>query len=96
MIGNVDLLLASKDSRLPRWVKLLHVYLGWRRVIIEPVNAKRLQQIVQRRPRKAVVAVNRGAFSVFSRRASMHGLFIPIPNIRNAYLIRYADRHLRK
>lgn len=92
MLGRVNLQSASKDPRAPLWLRKLHQYTEWKNVVIEPLDAQRLQAVLLKRPRKTVVMVNLRSYKGMSKLVTYHGVFLGVPRIRSIYLLRYVSR----
>lgn len=91
MIGQIDLASALKNRRSPRWIRLVAKHTRWKHASIETLTANQLANLINARPAKTIVLVNKGHYKCLNKLVSVHGLLLSTPSIRNVYSLRYAD-----
>lgn len=75
------------------WLLRLRGRTGWERVYIRKLSARELLGIIDKAPslktfrRSRRIVVNHRLYSYIRKRSSIVRLFIPVPRIKNVYLV---------
>lgn len=90
MIGIIDLRIAARNKRSPRWIRMLYRITRWERVTIDLGTVRNMQDVLEGRRKKSTILVNKSAYRS-ANCASAYGLYLEVPSIRNVYIATYAN-----